>query len=410
MKKEFVTSKRKEISIKLQASEINSMRVKEIERNAVRVYKDGYIGVSGAVGDTSIDELTKQAEENLTSKIPYPYELEKNKKKHINMTSKQYTENELMELTETLLSELKKENNDFIYSESVKSIRTDISIKNTEGLDLRYQDERLDLGVIVKAKSSPNLFDTFFAFEGREIDLPRFITSVKQQLIAERNKVEMLQSDRVPVVFLNLGPVAGFLGRHLHGEIYGNKASFFEGKLGQTLFNEKFNLVQDRNPKTTFSRFFDMEGVVMENNRVPLIEKGVLQRVFTDKKISKRFDLEHTGSASGGYDDVPSLTLGGFPMHVEIDTDNLKEALNGQQAIFVVAASGGDVNADGNYATPVQAAYLFDGEKLVGKMPEFNMENHIYKMLGEDYIGTFKAPLYIGEHEQVSVCYMNILK
>lgn len=408
MKKEYVTTKRKEISIKLQASEINSLRVKEIERNAVRVYDNGFIGVSGAVGESTTEELTNQAIDNLSSKIPYPYELQKDLKKHVNMTTKEYSENELMELTETLLTELKKENDDFIYSESIKSINSDISLKNTEGLDLRYQDSRLELGVIVKAKTSSNLFDTFFGWEGRNIDLPRFIKNVKQQLVAERNKVEMPKEEKLPVIFLNYGPVGGFIGRHLHGEIFGNKASFFDGKLGEKLFNERITLSMSRDPLTTYTRFFDMEGVVMPDNKVSLIENGVLKRVITDKKISNKFNLEHTGSAGGGYDDIP--TIGFAPMHIEVDTVNIQNALKGQKALLVIAASGGDVNADGNYATPVQSAYLYDGEKVVGKLPEFNMENHIYKMFGEDYIGTFDDPFYSGEHEQVTLCYMNILK
>ena len=103
MKKEKLTIKRKEISIKLQASQINSIRVKDIDQNALRVYKDGYIGISGAIGKVSEEELTKQAIDNLSSKIAYPYELEKNKKDHRNYAEKHYSENELMDLTKEIL-------------------------------------------------------------------------------------------------------------------------------------------------------------------------------------------------------------------------------------------------------------------------------------------------------------------
>jgi len=72
MKKETISIRRKETSIKLQASQINSIRVKDIERKAVRVFQNGKIGISGAVGNSSIEELTAQAVENLSSNIPYP--------------------------------------------------------------------------------------------------------------------------------------------------------------------------------------------------------------------------------------------------------------------------------------------------------------------------------------------------
>ncbi|AIO19414.1 peptidase PmbA [Candidatus Izimaplasma bacterium HR1] len=408
MKKEYITTIRKEISIKLQASEINSLRVKDIERNAVRVYKDGYIGISGAIGSTSKEELTNQAIENLASKIPYPHKLEENRKDHRNLTDKIYNEQELMGLAENFLSEIKEENDDFIYSESFKAIKSDISLSNSEGLDLRYQDQRLDIGIIVKAKSSPNLFDTFLGWSGRNMDFPRFIETSKMQLTAERTKVDLPEGEKLPVFFADLGTVGGFITSHLSGETYGNGASFFKDKIGKKIFNEKVNMFQNRDPKITHSRHFDMEGVCMENDRVSLIENGVLKRVFTDKKTAKKFNYEHTGSAAGGYDDVP--TISSIHLRIENDSTNIVKALEGKMAIVVVAAAGGEVNADGNYATPVQSAYLFDGEKFVGKLPEFSMENHIYNILGEDYIGTFEDPMYHGENDQLVGCYMKITK
>jgi len=76
-----------------------------------------------------------------------------------------------------------------------------------------------------------------------------------------------------------------------------------------------------------------------------------------------------------------------------------------------MVAAGGEVNADGNYATPVQASYLFDGKKIIGKLPEFNMSNNVFDILGKDYIGTFKSDeLYFGENVYITGSYMEIKK
>ena len=409
MKKEKISIRRKETSIKLQASEINSIRVKDIERNAVRVFKDGKIGISGAIGTSSDEELTKQGINNLSSNIPYPYELESNKKDHRNYKETHYSENDLMKLTEKILDSLNKEFSDFIFSESIKTIQTDYKLENTEGLDLRYQDEFLNLGLIVKAKSSPNLFDTFIAWQGRNLDLDKFLSFIKKQLEAERTKVDLPKEEKVPVFFLSPDSMAGFLIRQLNGETYGNKSSLFDNKIGKKIFNEKLTVTQNKNPKTSFSIFFDTEGVIKENDSVTLIENGVLKRVFTDKKNSEKFKLEHTGSASGGYDDIPMLAA--TNIEPSIDSKDIHKVLDGKKAIFVMVAAGGEFNADGNYATPVQASYLFDGKKLLGKLSDFSMSNDIYSMLGKDYIGTFDTEyLYFGEEQFIFGCYMNIKK
>lgn len=409
MKQENIRIKRKETSIKLQASEINSIRVKDIERNAVRVYKDGKIGISGAVGSSSQEELKKQAIDNLASNIPYPYNLEKDTKDHRDYTEKVYTETELMTFTEKLLNALKEEHDDFIYSESVKSVQIDRSFQNSEGLDLRFKDAHIELGLIVKSKSSSNLFDTFLGWNGRNLDEGKFISFCKEFLNAERNKVELPKEGKVPVFFSGLGTIGGFINRHLNGETYGNKASIFDGKLGEKVFNERVTLYQNRNPKETYSSFYDSEGVVKPNDRVDLIKNGVLERVFADKKNAEKFNLEHTGSASGGYDDIPNL--GYANISLEVDSKDIKKSLNGEMAILVLVAAGGEVNAEGNYATPVQAAYLFDGEKVIGKLPDFNISNSVFDMLGNDYLGTFRTEdLYMGENVDLFGCYMNVNK
>ncbi len=140
-----------------------------------------------------------------------------------------------------------------------------------------------------------------------------------------------------------------------------------------------------------------------------LIENGVLKRVFTDKKNAAKFGLEHTSSASGEYDDIPRL---GYA-HIESkrDSKDIQKTLDGNMAILVLVVAGGEFNADGIYGTPVQASYLFDGKKLIGILPEFNMNNDIYSMLGKDYIGTFSSEdLYLNEDGNIFGCYMNIIE
>ncbi len=409
MKKEKISIRRKEISIKLQASQINSIRVKDIESNAIRVFKDNKIGISGSVGAISDEVLTNQAIDNLSSNISYPYALETNKKDHRNYAVKNYSEIDLMNLTERILGVLNKEFDDFIFSESIKAIAIDHKHTNSEGLDLRYLDEYLELVLVTKAKSSSNLFDTFIGWSGRNFEIDKFLSFIKKQLQAERILVDLPSEEKVPVFFLSADSLGNFLVKQLNGETYGKKASFFDNKIGEQLFNKKLTILQNKDPKTSYSVFFDTEGVTKENDSVTLIENGVLKRVFTDKKNSKKFNLEHTGSASGGYDDVP--TLGYIDIISPTDSLDIQKVLNGKKAILVMVAAGGEFNADGNYATPVQSSYLFDGKNLLGKIRDFYMSNDIYSMLGKDYIGTFQTvDLYFGEHHNIFGCYMNIKK
>jgi len=56
--------------------------------------------------------------------------------------------------------------------------------------------------------------------------------------------------------------------------------------------------------------------------------------------------------------------------------------LGGRKAVFVLIASGGDCTPYGTFGPPVQTAFLFDGEKLTGRLPELRLESNLYDMSG----------------------------
>jgi len=68
--------------------------------------------------------------------------------------------------------------------------------------------------------------------------------------------------------------------------------------------------------------------------------------------------------------------------------------LNGKPGIYVVMAFGGDYTPEGDFATPIQLAYLHDGEKFIGRLPEMQVKSNIYDMFGKSYIGTSSDTLH----------------
>ncbi len=148
--------------------------------------------------------------------------------------------------------------------------------------------------------------------------------------------------------------------------------------------------------------------IALENGRLvrnkTKSEKGAMIRVYDGEKwyynaitdisnIQRAIDelaslAELTGNASCGYDDVPML--GGCLLNIEKSNKTLKELLDGRLGLVVHVSSGGDFTAAGDYAAPVQLAYLTDGEKLIGRLPECNISGNIFDLLGKDYIGYSK--------------------
>jgi PmbA protein len=409
MQKEFITIRKKETAIRIQNTKINAVRTKDIVKKGVRVYKDGKIGVSGAIGDISDKALIDNAVDNLKANIAYPYDLSGDLKDYRDYSKEKISSNELMNLAEEILERLRCEHSDFDFSESINTREITWNMKNTQGLDLEYKDAYMALGLILKDKKSANVFDGFLQYYGRTFDVDKFWEFNEELLAAYRNEVPLPEDETLPVFMFDFSELDNFLSRSLNGELYSTGSSLFSNKLEEQLFNEKITIQQNRDPKYRAQPFFDMEGVVLEGDYYNLIEKGRLVNVYTDKRTAHTYNLPHTGAASGAYDGMPTLL--GAPLRFAEDSDDIKAALDGQMAVLVAVSSGGDFTADGSFAAPVQVGFLFDGQRIIGKLPEFTMRSHLYKLLGEDYIGTFpNKHLYIGEGILLQGYYMTIVR
>lgn len=396
----------KETTVRVLNTQVSAVRKKDIVKKAVRVLEDGKIGIAGSIGNRPDNELLEEARANLQINIPYPEPPEDIREEHVVLKNNQVNHENVLEQLEDILSFLREEYPEFDFSEVAKVLEVEVNFTDSNGKDLKYVDQVLELGLLMKEKALANLFDGFIGYQGRNFDKDTFIERSREILDAYKVEVPLPEETELPVMILDDSIFHGKLTMELSGERYGAGSSLFANKIGEKLFNDKIEVYQNYNPKTAFRPFFDKEGVVNEGYEYPLIKNGVLTGVFTNSKVAKDYGLPLTGSASGAYDDVPSV--GATKLAVKIDSEDLENTV--EKAIMIVIAAGGDYTPDGSYATPVQKAFLYEKGKIVGKLPEFQLKSHLYDMLGKDYIGTFKANIYTEDYPQVTVAKMKIVR
>ena len=56
-------------------------------------------------------------------------------------------------------------------------------------------------------------------------------------------------------------------------------------------------------------------------------------------------------------------------------------------SVYIVMCSGGDTTPDGNFATPVQVAFLCRDGKFVGRLPEIGVSGNLFDIYGKNFIG-----------------------
>ena len=388
MVKELYQIKTKELTLNITNGEIDSVRKKSLTKSGCRVYDNGCIGIEGVLGDPT-QETWEKAERALAMGIPYPYEPTKNLVKSRTLGAF-VDEKEFITKSELLLKTLKAEFPEFVFSNKIEAGEETTILKNDAGLDLCDTQCYVTVGIIVKEESSPNVFDSVIQWNGRKFDYDKILEAARHLLRAHLNPVELPQ-EKLPVLFGSY-TASSILGDYLHAQKLKKGASLLSGKEGTKVFSDKLTLCVDRGEES-YMPFFDAEGTIVPDGRFALIENGVVLRGVADKLCAEEFAMELSSSAYGGYDDVPMLAVHPFTLDFKAEA-TLEEILSGRDAIYICMASGGDITPAGDYATPVQTAYLYRGGKLVGKLPEFNMRGNIFEMLGENYLGTSSDKLF----------------
>ena len=393
-----------ETALNIKQSKIEAVMTKRITKSGCRVYHDGFIGIAGALGQPNA-ETWKMAEANLSKKIAYPYQPESNCQRVRDLRKPVSTNQEFIHQMEDVLATLRVEYPDFIFSNKIKQVESEARLSNDAGLDFVNLDRTIEFGLLVKHVDSVNIFDTAIMLSSRSEDYVQMLKESRRILEGYKSVVEMPKKDQIAII-LHPGSLLGKIIKSLNGETIGLGTSLFCDKMGIQAFSPQLNVWQERTAEKHHYPFFDMEGVVNPDDRVLLIDQGVIKQPYTDKKQAATFGFPLTGAAAGGYDDVPSL--GFADLTVEPTQSTLQELLQGEYGIVVVMASGGDYSNEGNFGSPVQMAYLTDGVDLLGRLPELKISGNLYDMFGKNFIGVSRDKPLMGE--RVLVTRMSISK
>ncbi len=406
--KEIYNRTEKSSTVNIVNNEIHSLRNKNISSTGLRIYKDNCMGVSGAQGSYSIAELEQKALGMLKMQIPYPYQTEADNKQTIEKKLNLPDNFNLMLETQEILNAMTAAYPDFIFSYNIYQEETESRLQNENGLDLLYKDAYLALGLIFKEKQSANIMDGYFGYAGRDYDRNTFIQEYQKILKAYITPVSLPVATELPIIMTTDSICVSKLNGELNGLQIATGASLFTSHMGKETFHKDLTIWQTHNPEDGIHPFFDMEGHVNPGMRVPLIENGRILNGYTDKKVAQKYNLPYTGCASGIYDSIPKLAQA--ELKLKPSGKSLKQLLNGKLGIYMYISSGGDFTSKGDFATPVQLAFLTDGENLLGRLPELNISSNIFRMFGTDYIGVSKEKTYPHDFSHYLVMNMKVSK
>lgn len=388
----------KETALNITQTKIDSVRIKNITKSGCRIYDNGFVGIAGVLGEPT-EDTWKLAENNLSRHIPYDHEPSSNKELVKDLRQQSILSEEFILKVEELMGQLREEFPAFIFSNKIKLTEVEESIKNDIGLNLKNIDCCVSTELIVKHVNSVNIYDTYIGYNDRIFDINKILEEARIQLNVFNIEVKLPEGEKLPII-VSPFEIGEKIVESLNGEMLGRGTSIFKDKIGTKAFHDEFSLYAYRGEEAILGTFFDNEGSTLDNERMALIEDGVIVRGYTDKKTAKEFGVPNTASAGGKYDEVPGLS--GISLSIKPSDKTLEQLVDGKSAILVVMMSGGDCTNEGDFASPVQMSYLMEEGKIIGKLPEFSISGNIYDIFGKDYIGYSSDKAFFGDRVLVT--------
>ena len=402
MIKELYQQTVREVSLNVSAGRVDSLRRKNITKSGCRVYHNGYIGVAGCLGQPTTDTWAS-AEEALARKVPAAPP-ETGKERFREQGEALIPAEAFRAGCEELLATLRAEFPDFVLSNKLQMMDVEMRLENNAGLKYADRKRSYAMVLLVKQAGSPNMYDSHLMAVSRRFDREGWLDQAREILTAHRTLLPMPEGERCLILDNAIGDALqnfSILDKALSGREYLAGTSLFQGKLGLRLFDPRVTISYDVTGTEWLDRddiFFDKEGTTLPGDRVNLIESGVLKTLETNKKYAAQLGLASTGGAYGDYDSAPALAA--LPLTVASTGESLAQLTEGRDCIFPLIASGGEWTDAGDYATPVQCAYLYRGGKLVGRLPEFSLAVKLNELFGEKF-GGVSTDRFLGERRMV---------
>ncbi len=360
---------------------------------AVRVIKDGKIGVSATTDENAIDDMIENAiqaakyGEELALEFPgkadsYPSP---------DIYDSRLTEVGIPDLADfgrELMATLEKYRAECDNEIDVGATTVRFKLANTSGFEGEYEKTSFSLsGSLMRVKGNDIYMAwDFFVSPKYPADKSEPISKISgriDEIMRHADNIVSLSSGQIPVIFSPYGAFVLLmpLNAGLNGENIYTKTSPIYDKLGEKLFDEKLTITDDGTLDGKVSSApFDDEGV--PKKKLPLVENGVLKNFLFDLATAKKAGYQTNGCAQRSLFSSPSpstsnvIVAGGDTPLEDIIAD-IKEGL----VVESVLGLGQGNILSGAFSNPVATGFKIENGKIVGRVKNVAIAGNIYENL-----------------------------
>lgn len=365
-----------ETPVTFEANHLKMLEGKQTTGVALRIIKDGRLGLASTTNMGKLKELVDSAAETAQfgaeAKFDFPYSSHFPDVKTFDPEVERLDVSSMIDAGRRIIDAIHAYDPDILCDVGIEKSTASVRIINTNGLDAQFKQSSFGIGIHGNLIRDTDMLDVYESQEASQPNLDymkmtsRLIEKVK---LAER--LAAVATCRIPVIFTPKGLASTFIGpiaSALNGKVVWQGASPLGQRLGQKIADERLNLHDDGTIQLRpTSRPFDDEGVPTQ--RTPLIENGVLKNFYYDLQTAGLAGTKSTGNGFRGLGSLPSPSLTALlfsPGDTTYDqmVKNIKEGVIVDQ---VMGAWAGNILA-GEFSGNIHLGWKIENGEVVGRV------------------------------------------
>ena len=361
---------------------LKSLETKAVEGIALRVIADGKLGFASSTDLTRWEDLVDAA--IATAEIGDPVEFEFTTDVNSTAAKSDYQPprtDKLVEIGEDLITKVHQYNPDILVDVSFHTRTSQTLLATTTKVYTEQNSQSLSAvlsGNLVRGED----FLQAYSYEVTRDRQPDY-QAIFQKLIQKYQRAEgaaSISSGSYPVLFTP-SAVSSTMGR-MFGTIFSGqsvvqKASPLTDKLGEKIVDDRLTVLED--PTIGVSACdYDDEGV--PTSKKSLIERGVVQQFYWDRRWAARQGVASSGNGFRGGISRPSPSL--VNVCIEPGQTAVEDLIAGiDEGIIVdqVLGAGQSNVLAGEFSVNIDLGYKVEGGKIVGRVKDTMVAGNIFE-------------------------------
>ena len=372
--------------VDFEANRLKSLETKESRGLALRVVKDGRIGLASTtkLNDPRllVDQAVELAAFGALAKFELPGAIDSTEVNVFDAAAESVTVERMVALGEEMIGLIRAYDSEILCEAGIRRLVETTIILNSRGGSGRYKKSSFACivgGQLIRGEDFLNVWEYDSAC-GPTIDQKTLAQKAIHKFELSKNVVPA-QTRRQPVIFTPRG-VAGILwgpmSAALSGKAVYQGSSALSDKLGQPVFDPRLSVTEDSTVSgVPSSAPFDDEGV--PTRRLPLIDKGSVASFYYDLQTAGLAGKESTGNGYRSPESLPGPHTG--TIFFDPGDVPLEQMIGGiQEGLIVESVTGNAGNVfSGDFSGNVQGGFKVENGKIAGRIKDTMIAGNIFQ-------------------------------